>query len=148
MTFSDIQIAVVKILKDNFPNHNIQSIMKVEQVKRPAFFVYMKPIISEPSGKYARHNIMALYIDYFQDVKNEKDMYDAAYIIRDAMGISFPAGDGYANVMEFDWDFVGSERNIMEISVELEYYDAVGTKEEADTMESLEIITTLREVYQ
>ena len=89
-----------------------------------------------------------MYIDYFQEVKDEADLYDTANTIRDALGWSYPVGDDYINVTEFDWDFVGSERNIIEMNITLEYFDAIDNDEHAELIEDVDITYYLREVYK
>ena len=50
--------------------------------------------------------------------------------------------------MEYDWDFVGSERNIMEINVTLEYFDTVNNDETAPLIEDVDVTYHLREEYK
>ena len=148
MKYSDIAKALTGTLKELFPDRRIYSIMRVEDMKRPAFFFSIKPVIDEPSNRRTRHNILSVYIDYFQEVKDEADLYDTANTIRDALGWSYPVGDDYINVTEFDWDFVGSERNIIEMNITLEYFDAIDNDEHAELIEDVDITYYLREVYK
>ena len=150
MTYGDIVQSVTGTLQSLFPKHNIYSMARVERLERPAFFFSLKPVIVEPSNRRTRHNVLSLYIDYFQAVKDEADMYDTATKIRDALGWSYAVGDKgeFVNVMEYDWDFVGSERNIMEINVTLEYFDTVNNDETAPLIEDVEVTYHLREEYK
>lgn len=150
MTYGDIVRSVTGTLQELFPTHNIYSMARVERLERPAFFFSLKPVTVEPSNRRTRHNVLSLYIDYFQEVKDEADMYDAATKIRDALGWSYQVGDDgeYVNVTEFDWDFVGSERNIIEMNITLEYFDAIGNDEHAPLIEDVDVKYKLREVYQ
>ena len=78
MTYGDIVQSVTGTLQTLFPNHNIYSMARVERLERPAFFFSLKPVVVEPSNRRTRHNVLSLYIDYFQAVKDEADMYDTA----------------------------------------------------------------------
>ena len=152
MTYGDIVRAVTGTLTTLFPNHNIYSMMRVEKLDRPAFFFSLKPVIVEASNLRTRHNVLSLYIDYFQAVKDEVDMYDTATKIRDALGWSYPVPVGEdsverVNVTEFDWDFVGQERNIIEMNVTLEYFDNVDNSDDhADLIENVDVHYTVKEV--
>jgi hypothetical protein len=150
MTYGDIVRSVTGTLQELFPTHNIYSMARVERLERPAFFFSLKPVIVEASNKRTRHNVLSLYIDYFQAVKDEADMYDAATRIRDALGWSYAVGDNgeYINVTEFDWDFVGSERNIIEMNITLEYFDAIDNDEHAPLIEDVDVTYHLREEYK
>jgi hypothetical protein len=150
MTYGDIVQSVTGTLQTLFPNHNIYSIARVERLERPAFFFSIKPVVVEPSNRRTRHNVLSLYIDYFQAVKDEADIYDTVTKIRDALGWSYAVGDKgeYVNVMEYDWDFVGSERNVLEINVTLEYFDTVNNDETAPLIEDVDVTYHLREEYK
>ena len=139
MTYGDIARALTKTLTDLFPGHRIYSMARVEKIERPAFFFSMKPVLVEAANMRTRHNVLSVYIDYFQSVKDEAGMYDAATVIRDTLGWSYPVGDHYVNVQSFDWEFVGTERNVIEISITLDYFDAVDTDEKADLMEDVHV---------
>ena len=145
MNLGDIARAFTKTLHDNFPGHAVYSMARTESIKRPAFFFYLKPVISEPANKVTRHNILSLYVDYFQKVKDEAGMYDTASKIRDILGFAYQVGDRYIDVTEFDWEFVGSERNVLELNITLEYFDLVGKEETADLMEEASVKVTLKE---
>ena len=153
MTYGDIVQSVTGTLQELFPNHNIYSMARVERLERPAFFFSLKPIVVEASNMRTRHNVLSLYIDYFQAVKDEADMYGTATTIRDALGWSYNVivgmeSKGWINVTEFDWDFVGSERNILEMNVTLEYFDTIDNDEHAPLIEDVDINYHLREEYK
>ena len=145
MTLSDVNTAVHDILAENFDNYRLYSQARVENIKRPAFVYFLHPVSMEPSGRNTRHVVMTLVIDYFQSVKNMPDAENAIIKIRDALGWSFAAGDGYANVTDFDWSYTGTERNIPEINATLEWFEAVNLEKPADTMEILQLKTKLKE---
>ena len=155
MTYGDIVKSVTATLKSLFPNHNIYSIARVEKLVRPAFFFSIKPVIVEASNLRTRHNMLSLYIDYFQAVKDEVNLYDTVTKIRDALGWSYPVTVvkdkteqvERVDITEFDWDFVGSERNIVEMNITLEYFDTIDNDEHAELIEDVDVTYKVKEVY-
>lgn len=146
MTYGDIARAVTKTLKELFPEADIVSMARTEDISRPAFFFYLKPVAIEAASERARHNVLSLYIDYLQKVKDEPDMYDVATKIRDALGWSYRVGDNYIDVTGFDWEFVGQKRDTLELDITLEYFDALDADEDAEPMEEIGIAMELEEV--
>lgn len=148
ITYGAIARAFTKTLKELFPDHKVYSIARAEDNDRPAFFFYLKPVIIEASNNRTRRNVLSLYVDYHQKVKGESGMYEAADKIREALGWKYKIPEGYINVTEFDWEFVGRKRDVMELNITLEYYDAIQTDEHADIMESVDVNYNLKEEYK
>lgn len=147
ITYGAIVRAFTSTLKKLFPGHKIYSIARAEDMVRPAFFFYLKPVLVEPSNKHTRRNILSLYVDYHQKVKNEAEMYDAAYKIRDALGWKYKIPEGYINVTEFDWEFVGKKRDVIELNITLEYFDTIDDDEHAELIEDVCIDYDLKEEF-
>lgn len=145
MTYSDLNLAITQLLSSLYPKINIISNMRVEGLPRPYFYFYMKPITSEPSGQYARHNVMSVFLDYAQEYKDEKDLYDKLQAIRDAFGNNIMVGKESANVMDFDWDLNGADRNTAEVNITLEWFDDTTKPETAETMETVQLETRIQE---
>lgn len=148
MKYGDINKAVTETLKDLYPERNVYSIMREEGIERPAFFFYLRPVIVEPANMRTRHSILSLYIDYFQEIKDEEDMYNTCSAIRDAFGFAYMVKDKYVNVTGFDWELVGKGRNVMQMDITLEFFEAIDNDEHADPMESVDVNVILKEVYK
>ena len=146
MTFSDLKDAIAKLLIKNFPNVNVYSSMREEQVKRPAFYSYMKPVTSEAANQYSRHNVMSLYIDYLQEYKDEKDLYDTLQKIRDVFGNNIIVGKESVNVMDFDWDLTAADRNVAEVDITLEWFDNTRKEETAELIKDITLKAKIEEV--
>ena len=95
-----------------------------------------------------RHNVLAVYIDYLQKVKDEADMYNVAGKLREALGFAYRVGKRYLYVTDFDFDFVGKERNVLEMSVTFEYFDMIEADEKAEPMGEAVVSIKLREVCE
>ncbi len=147
-TYKDIAEALKETLKEVVPGCTVYSVARVEAIERPAFFFTIKPIITEPANMRTRHNVLAVYIDYLQKVKDEADMYDVAGKLREALGFAYRVGKRYLYVTDFDFDFVGKERNVLEMSVTFEYFDMIEAEEKAEPMGEAIVSIRLREVYK
>ena len=88
-TYKDIAEALKETLQGIVPGCTVYSVARVEAIERPAFFFNMKPLLTEPANKRTRHNVLAVYIDYLQKVKDEADMYVVAGKLREALGFAY-----------------------------------------------------------
>ena len=145
MTYSDLNMAITELLRGLYPDREILSNMRVEGLMRPSFYFYMKPIVSEPGNLNTRHNIMGVFIDYLQEYKDEKDLYDTLQNIRDAFGHNIMVGKKSVNVTDFDWDLNGADRNTAEINVTLEWFDNVTKPNTAEIMRDVTLRTQYKE---
>ena len=145
MTYSDLNLAITELLQGLYPKRTILSNMRVEGLMRPSFYFYMKPVVSESGNLNTRHNVMGVYIDYLQDVKDEKDIYDTLQTIRDAFGHNIIVGKKSVNVVDFDWDLNGADRNVAEMNITLEWYDNVAKPETAEIMRDVTLRTKYKE---
>ena len=148
ITYADIASALGDTLSGLVPGCGVYSIARTEDFKRPAFFFYLKPILTEAANMRTRHNVVAAYIDYHQKVKDEADMYKVAGKLRDALGFAYKVKSRYLDVTEFDFEFVGKERNIMEMSATFDYFDPIEADDKAELMEEAIVNVKLREVYE
>ena len=147
-TYKDIAETLKETLKEVVPGCTVYSIARVEAVERPAFFFTIKPIITEPANMRTRHNVLAVYIDYLQKVKDEADMYEVAGKLREALGFAYRVGKRHLDVADFDFEFVGKERNVLEMSITFDYFDMIETDEEAETMGEAVVSVRLKEVFE
>ena len=147
-TYKDIAEALKKTLKGIVPGCTVYSVARVEAIERPAFFFTIKPILTEPANIRTRHNVLAVYIDYLQKVKDEADMYDVAGKLREALGFAYRVGKRHLDVTDFDFEFIGKERNILEMSVTFDYFDMIETDEKAEPMGEAVVSIKLKEVFE
>lgn len=145
MTLKELKSGIVTLIKSQFPNIKIYSMSVVENVKRPAFFMQLKPTTMEPTNYNSRRNQVSLYIDYLQKVIDEGEILEVIDSLRDLFGLSIKIGDRAVDVIGFDYDFIGTERNIAEISIDLEWSDRIIRNVTAPLMETLELNEELHE---
>ena len=145
MTLNDLKDRCVEIVQTAHPTKKIYSIAVTENFKRPAIFLVLKPTVADPTNYNSRHNLFTLIITYFQSVVDEYDALDFIDGIRNLFGLSIKVGDRAVKVVDFSYDFVGTKRNIPEISLDLEWYDRIEHPETTDLMETAVINQHLEE---
>lgn len=145
MTLREVKSGIVSMIHNQFPAIKIYSLAVVENYKRPAFFIQLKPNTMEPTNYNSRYNQMTLYIDYMQNVIDEGDALDVIEGLRDLFGLSITIEDRSIHVTGFDYDFVGTDRNIPEISIDLEWTDRIDHLVTEPTMENMALNEQLEE---
>ena len=146
MTLSDVKKGLIGKMKQVFPTskYKYYSMGVVEGYKRPCFFTQLKPIDTSPSNYNTRMMKATLYIDYMQDKVDEADVLDVIQMLQDAFELAVPVQDGektrYVHITDMSWDFIGTDRNIPEITVDLEWGASITrNKPTAPIMEGAEI---------
>ena len=145
MTLKELKSGIVTLIKSEFPKIKIYSMAVVENYKRPSFFMQLKPNIMEPANYNSRQNQATLYIDYFQKVIDEGDMLDVIERLRDLFGLSITIGSRSIDVTGFNYDFIGTDRNIPEISIDLEWFDRIDHPVTEPLMETMALNEDLEE---
>jgi hypothetical protein len=145
LKLKEVKTGIVTLIKSKFPSIKIYSMSVVENMKRPAFCMQLKPTQTEPSNFNTRRNQMTLYIDYFQKVVDEGDILDVIDDLRDLFGLSIQIGDRAIDVTAFDWDYIGTDRNVPEISIDLEWSDRIVHEVTEPLMESMALNENLEE---
>jgi hypothetical protein len=72
-----------------------------------------------------------------QEELDEADMLDKVEEIRNLFVLYVKIGDRAVDVTGFDFDYVGTDRNILEISLDIEWCDEIKHETNEPTMESL-----------
>jgi hypothetical protein len=141
MTFKDLKAGLIGLLQTKYPpdQYHYYSMAVIEKFDRPCFFTQLKPVAAEPENHNTRSNQFMFYITAMQKEIDEANMLDMIYDIRKIFGLYVKIKDRAVDVTGFDWDFVGTDRNIAELSVSLEWADRIEHKEDEPVMESVEI---------
>lgn len=116
-----------------------------EGFDRPSFFTQIKPVEMNPTNYNSRYNRVTFYIDYMQKSVDEVDALDTIQKLRDLFGLAAEIGNRAVKVVSFDYDFIGTERNIPEISIDFEWMDRIEHVVNEPLMESAEINRKLEE---
>jgi hypothetical protein len=145
MTLKELKAGLLARLQTKYPadQYHYYSMAVVEGYERPCFFTQVKPTLSDPENRSSRKNQVTLYINFLQKEVNEAEMLDMIEGIRDLFGLYVQINDRAVDVTGFDWDFVGTDRNIPELSVDLEWMDNIGHEDTEPTIESVQTTTEM-----
>lgn len=124
---------------------NYYSMAVTEDYDRPCFFTQVKPVDMSPANYNAVKKQVLFYITYLQSEVDEAEIYRVIDTVRDLFGLYIIVGGRAVKVGAFDYDFIGSDRNVAEISIELSWHDRIVRDEEYDIMETLELDQGLEE---
>lgn len=128
---------MLKLLKTEYLEETYQyySMAVVENYERPCFFTQLLPVDMRPENYNSRRNEVVFYITILLDEADEARMLDMIQRIRDLFGLNVMIGDKSVNVTDFDWNYAGTDRNIPELSVSLEWLDRIEHKNDAPVVE-------------
>lgn len=141
MTLSELKKGLLSLMQTIYPEteYKYYGMDVSEGFERPSFFTQIKPVDMDPNNYNSRNNRVTFFIDYMQEIVDEVDALDKIQQIRDTFGLAVKIGDRAVKVVSFDYDFIGTERNIPEIGIDLEWMDRIDHTENLPLMESAEI---------
>lgn len=141
MTIIDVKKQINLMLREKYPpgEYEIYGVDTTEGYARPCFFVKLQPITMEAEGINRYNNELTCYIDYIQDHIDEVDMLQKVEEIRKMFELYFKVGDRAIDCSNFDFDFVGQKKNIVEISFDMQFYTAIEREETTAMMEHIEV---------
>lgn len=115
----------------------------IEGFIKPCFFTRLETGESRPVNKNTLYHRLTYTIMYFPSEIDEIDILTKVDTVRDLfqLGCQVTAGDEtrYIDCVGFDWGYGGTERDILEISVDLEYLTDIRKPETAETMKDATI---------
>ena len=117
----------------------------VEGFDRPCFFTQLKPVDTNPQNFNTRNNILTFYITHFQKEVDEYEMLSVIDQLRNLFGLAVKIGDRAVKVDNFEWDYVGTDRNIVEISVDIQWMDKIERVETEEIVEKIQTNTKTEE---
>ena len=119
-----------------------------EKIERPSFVTQIRPIIMEPVNYNSRNNVVALTVTYFQKVASEPDALKVIQTIRDLFGLAVRVRledeTRAVKVTEFEYDFIGTERNIPQITITMEWMDVIAHPDDSELMKNLALNEELK----
>ena len=137
MTIKEVKAGLNALLASKYPEIKLYSKAVVEGYKQPCFFTQIEPITMENRTKTTRYNLVTFHIGYMQEILDEADILDKVEEIRNLFGQYVKIKDRAVDVTEFDFDYVGTDRNILEISLDIEWFDKIEHETNEQTMKSL-----------
>ena len=138
MTLIDVKKALLDLLKSEFPDYKYYSTDVIEAYDRPCFFTQLKPLEVSPVNYNTMYNSMAFYITYLQKSKDEVETLRVIDRIKDIFGLFVKVGSRAIDVKGFDWDYVGIDRNIPQITINLELCNLITHQDDSEVIDNVE----------
>lgn len=141
MNFIEVKKGLLKRMQEDFPKNKYKyySMAVTENFQRPCFFTQLKPYDMSPANYNSRTIKATFYIDYLQEVADEADALEAIDKIIESFGLGVKIGDRFVDVISTNYDFIGTDRNIPEISIDIEWNVEINHKEDLPMIETAEI---------
>ena len=139
MKLTEVKKALLELLKSEFPEFKLYSSAVIEAYDRPCFFTQLKPIEVSPSNYNSMLNKMAFYITFLQKSMDEVEALKVIEKLKDIFGLFVKVGSRAVDVTGFDWDYVGLDRNIPQITVNLEWLTKISHPDNSEIIENVEI---------
>ncbi len=141
MKLTELKAGVIRILKTKYPakKYKYYGMDVVEQYTRPCFFIQLVPVKMEPENYNSQFNQINMHITIMQKSIDEAEMLDMIQTIHELFGLHIQIGDRAIKVTSFDWEYAGTERNIPEISITLEWIDKIEHVNSAPLMKKVHI---------
>ena len=147
MTYTELKAGLNAALQTVFPMTSDDPLEKtytyyglevVEGYETPCFFTRLETGESRPSNHNTLYHRLTYSILYFPTEIDEIDLMDKVDKIRALfnLGCYVTAGNEtrYVDCVGFDWGFGGTDRDVLEISVDLEYLTDIRKPVTAETM--------------
>ena len=147
MTLAELKKGLLSQMMTIFPvdKYKYYSMDVIEGYVRPCFFTSLKPVDTAPLNYNSRNNILTFDINYFPEEVDEMEMLTIADQLRDLFGLAVRIGDRAVKVDNFEWDFVGTNKNILEVSLDIQWVDKIERAETEDIASSVETNTRMEE---
>ena len=147
MTILEVKKGLLDKMKTIFPDDKFAyyGMDVTEGYKRPCFFTQIKPVEISPFNYNSKKIQATLYIDYMQKTIDEVDALSVIQQLEDLFGLSVKINDRAVYINGFDWDFVGTNKNITEITVDLEWHVRISHDETFPIMETANFKTEMEE---
>lgn len=140
MTLLELKKALVQKMQTLYPSteYRYYGVEVVEGYVKPAFFTQLKPVTMDFANKNSTENVLAFYITYFQKQTDEADMLRKVDGIRELFGRFIRVGDRAVDITDFSFDYVGNDRNILEVSFDLEFFGKLEQETGAELISAVE----------
>ena len=145
MNLKELKAGIVSLMKSKYPSDKYKYYQKVvfEGYTRPSFSLKLTPISVTSQTTNVLEKSYALNITYFQPILDEEDMLDKIDGIQELFGNYIKIGDRAVDVTDYDYEYLGTDRNIIEISVSLEWFDRIINADDQPVMDDLDLTTKL-----
>ena len=147
MTIIEVKKGLLDKMKTVFPESEFHyySAAVVEAYERPCFFTRLIVIDVRPANFNTKKIQAAFYIEYRQESDDEVDNLKVIEKLEELFELSVEIKDRAVKVNNMEYDFVGQNRNIAEVTFDIEWYKDIGHLEKLPLMESADFNTDMEE---
>lgn len=133
----DVRTSVFGLLKEAYPKYKRYGHEVVEGFDKPSFFVSIMPITNSNESVNFKFYSYSIMITYFQSKADEIDNLIKVAEIEKLFGYQMPVKDSLINITDYSYDFVGERKNILQITVDVEFYDDIDKKNTSQVADKL-----------
>lgn len=152
MTYAELKAGLNALLQSVYPmssedpkvkTYTYYGLEVIEGYERPCFFTRLETGESRPENKSTLYHRLTFNIMYIPEETDEIDMMEKVDTIRELFElgarITTATESRWVDFKGFDFGFDGSERDILEISVDLEYLSNIRKPETAPLMKDVNL---------
>lgn len=110
-----------------------------ESYKRPSFFTWLELNNFEAVNQRMSKSSYDYIIDYFQPEQDEIDLMIKTTKIQELFVLGFYCKNRHIMIDNFDFNFIGKNNNVAEITVTFSFYDAIAQSEEPDLIDGVDV---------
>lgn len=109
-----------------------------EGFERPSLFAEIIPKPFRREGKGFAKSGFTIKVTYFQTTPDESQQLRLVDTIKDAFGMVFVVQHRKLTVGEIEYDYVGQKEDILQISVDFDFYENTSVEPEEETAQEME----------
>lgn len=150
ITRTDIVKSTKDLLEKKFPGCFFYADEVKENFKKPCFFIGIIST-SRPQTKEFTEKEVTIYVTYYPKDSNRKQSHymDVFETIFTAIGRGIHVNDRFLHVDAVSDDTVGEDNDILRISINITYLEAIDRRDETtttDTLDEVEMETKIKEL--
>jgi hypothetical protein len=136
---TDIYTAVTGLLIEKY-KYEVYGHEVVEGYQKPSFFVNIKPKTISSGSVFYKKLAYTINITYFQETTDEIDNLIKIEELQVLFGNNLKINTNSSiNISEYDYDFVGENSNILQLSMETEFFNKLDYIDNYETATKLTI---------
>ncbi|MSS91370.1 hypothetical protein FYJ45_24985 [Eisenbergiella tayi] len=137
--YGDLIWELNSLLKKKYPDVKIYGNDTTEGWRKPYFFLECVPYGMNYVSRNFIKKSCSLKITYFQRVPDEPDQLQKVEEIREMIGMKFCVKDRKLDIKEYTHDYVGEYNNILQITLDLEWFENCYKEPEEEKMKEIEL---------
>ncbi|MBU5331415.1 hypothetical protein KQI61_04335 [Anaerocolumna aminovalerica] len=133
----DIRTSALGLLKKKYPKCKRYGNEVMEGFDKPSFFMSIMPITNSNASVNFKFYSYSIIITYFPKEPDEIDSLTKAAEIEILFGYQMKVKDRLINITDYSYDFVGNNKNILQITIDVEFYDDIDKKDNSKIADKL-----------